>query len=220
MTIQGGAIVKGDVDAGAGSGNAISLGNNAEILGNATHKPGTVINFSSGSRVGANVTGTPDTPASDLTTALPTSTTFSSGGASHDLVSASTLTLAPGSYNDIALGNSSILNLSAGTYYFDTWDFGGGTNINFDLTSGNIALFFTGLVDLGNNIGANLIGGDATGLYAETTGGWHQGAAARGSARSTPRVRATAATSRSATTAASPVRCGRPTTSRSPPAAR
>lgn len=174
VTIQGGAIVKGDVDAGATSGNAISLGTAAEILGNATHKPGTVVNFSGGSAVGANVTGTPDTPASYLTTALPTSTTFSSGGASHDLASVSTLTLVPGSYNDIALGNNSILNLSAGTYYFDTWDFAGGTKINFDLTSGNIALFFTGLVDLGNNVGANLIGGDATGVFAETKGGWRQ----------------------------------------------
>ncbi len=70
------------------------------------------------------------------------------------------------------MGSTNILNLSAGSYYFDTWNIGGGTTINFDLTSGGISLFFNGDVDIGSNLNVGLINGDASDIYSETYGNW------------------------------------------------
>jgi hypothetical protein len=175
VTVGGSATVNGNVDAGAASGAAVDLGTDATVLGTITHKPGTSVSFGGGATAGGNVTGVPATPTAYTTTVLPTPTVFSSGVVDHSLGGASTLTLAPGSYDDITLGSNSILNLSAGTYRFDTWSLGGGTDINFNLASGNILLFFTGLANLGNNIDVNLTGGDASDIYAETRGGFTAG---------------------------------------------
>lgn len=172
VTVQGGATVNGAVHAGAASGAAVTLGTNATVVGTITHKAGTTVTFGGGSTAGGNVTGVPAAPNAYVPTVLPGATLFASGVTDHSLPGGSTLTLAPGSYDDISLGTNSTLNLSAGTYYFDTWLLAGGTHINFDATAGDIRLFFTGLAQLGTNADVNVIGGDASDIYVETKGGF------------------------------------------------
>jgi cytoskeletal protein CcmA (bactofilin family) len=172
VTIQGGATVSGNIHAGAAAGTAVTLGTNATVVGTITHKAGTSVSFGGGSTAGGNLTGVPAAPIAYVPTLLPTATLFSSGVTDHSLPGGSTLTLAPGSYDDISLGTNSTLNLSAGTYYFDTWLLGGGTHINFDVTAGDIQLFFTGLAQLGTNADVDVIGGDASDIYVETKGGF------------------------------------------------
>jgi cytoskeletal protein CcmA (bactofilin family) len=172
VTVQGSATVNGSIHAGAAAGTAVTLGTNATVVGTITHKAGTSVSFGGGSTAGGNVIGVPAAPIAYVPTVLPGATLFSSGVTDHSLPGSSTLTLAPGSYDDISLGTNSTLNLSAGTYYFDTWLLGGGTNINFDVTAGDVLLFFTGLAQLGTNADVNVIGGDAGDIYVETKGGF------------------------------------------------
>ena len=172
VSLSGSANVTGDVDAGAAAGAAVTLGTNATVGGTITHKPGTTVTYGGGSSAGGDVIGVPDAPLAYVATVLPTATVFVSGGASYSLPGNSDLTLAPGSYDDITLGTSSDLRLSAGTYYFDTWSLSGSTTIHMDLTGGGIFLFFTGLVNLGTNVNMVLTGGDASDIYSETKGGF------------------------------------------------
>ena len=173
VTLGGSATVGGDVDAGLATGIAIDLGTNAKVLGNATHKAGTTISIGGGSSsVGANIVGTPAAPVPYVATVLPTPSVFSAGVTNVTKGGSQTTNLAPGSYNDIVLGSTNILNLSTGSYFFNTWDIGGGSTINFDLTSGGISLFFTGNVGIGNNLNVVLLNGDASDIYAETYGDW------------------------------------------------
>jgi len=175
VTVQGGAKVSGDVDAGAAAGAAITLGTNAKVDGSATHNAGTTITFGGGSSLASNVIGTPATPVPYVAAAIPAATTFSSGGTSSSLPGGSTLTLVPGSYANITLGTNSFLNLSSGTYYFDNWNLGGGTDVNFDVTAGDILLFFTGNVAMGTSMLANLVGGTAADIYMEVLGNFSTG---------------------------------------------
>jgi cytoskeletal protein CcmA (bactofilin family) len=176
VTLGGSTTVTGNIDAGRTTpGVAVSLGNSSTVTGTITHKAGTTVSYGGGATAGGDVIGVPATPTSYVTTVLPTPTVFASGGASHNLGGGSNLILAPDSYNDIVLGNSSHLWLSSGTYYFDTWNLGGGTTVHFNLTSGNVLLFFTSFVTLGNSVVGALVGGDASDIYLETKGTFNAG---------------------------------------------
>lgn len=174
VVIGQGALVKGAVDAGLASGNAVTLGANAQVVGTVTHIAGTAVVLGSAATIGANLTGSPVSPTTYVTTSIPAATVFGTDGTpDFALGSGSTLNLpAVGgpTYGDVLLGNNSFLNLTAGTYYFDRWVLGSGATINLDVTSGDILLFFTGATgdsSLGNNSVFNIIGGDASDVYAE-----------------------------------------------------
>ena len=171
VTVNGSAVIGGNLDAGQSTGTPVDLGQNAKVLGTVTRKAGTTLSTAATATVGASVVGTPATFAAP---ALPQATDFTAGGTNRNTASGVTTTLGAGSYHFVDLGGNNVLNLSAGNYYFDRLTTGGSTVFNFDLTNGAISLFIDGNVHLGNGLDVNLIGGNASQVYAETTGNWVQ----------------------------------------------
>jgi hypothetical protein len=185
VSLGSGASVGGDVDAGDATGTAVSLGNGATVVGTVTHKPGTVVNCggntvggcNNGASIGARATSaTPDAPTIYTPTMLPSATSFVAGTMDITKGAGQTTTLAVNSsWDAISLGGTNVLNISAGTYRFNTWNIGAGSTLNLDLTGGAIVLLFTGNVMVGGNLTVNLIGGTAADVYAETYGNWTLG---------------------------------------------
>lgn len=183
VTVGGSALVNGDVDAGGVSGTTVTLNSNAKVVGAVTHKAGTslscggsTVTCNAGASVGSNVIGTPDTPTAYTATSLPSASSFAAGITDITKGGGQTTTLGlNSSWDDITLASNNILNIFAGTYTFDTWNIGGGSTLNLDLTGGAINLLFTGNVSFASNLTVNLIGGTAAGVYAETLGDWTLG---------------------------------------------
>lgn len=175
VALGGAAKVLGDIDAGKASGVAVTLGNIAQVGGTVTHKTGTTVSLGAGATVGGNAIGTPDAPAPYVATVLPTATVFSAGVTDVTQANGQTTKLAPGSYDQIKLGGTNILNLSAGSYYIRRLTIGNASDLNLDLTGGGISLFFTEDVSIGNMLDVTLTGGDASDIYAETKGDWFLG---------------------------------------------
>jgi hypothetical protein len=185
VSLGSGASVGGDVDAGDPTGTAVTLNSNATVVGTVTHKPGTTVNCggstvtcNNGASIGGNViSATPDAPTAYTPTVLPSATTFTAGTVDISQGANQTTTLPSNtSWDDVSLGSSNILNISAGTYTFDTWSIGANSTLNLDLTGGAIVLLFTGNVVINSNLTVNLIGGTAADVYAETYGNWNLGA--------------------------------------------
>ena len=170
VNVQSQGKVLGTVDAGAAAGTAVTLGALAQIGGPITHKPGT-------STVGVSppniaVTGAPTPPTPFGGVIFPSAHSFSAGVTSVIKPANTTTSLLPGSYDDLKLGANNVLNLSAGTYYFDTWTIANNAILNLDLTGGAVYLYFTGDVSIATNFVMNLTGGDAGLVYAETLADW------------------------------------------------
>jgi hypothetical protein len=176
VIIGNGSSVNGNVDAGINAGVAVSLGNTVSaVTGTVTHKSGTTITDPGAVSVGGNVIGTPATPTDYTTTVLPTATVFAAGTTDIITGNFATTTLLPQSalaaqYDDIFLGPNNIVNLTAGTYRFDTFIADNNLTMNFDVTAGGINLLFAGNVNIGSNLIFNIVGGNASDIYAETKG--------------------------------------------------
>jgi hypothetical protein len=161
ITVAGAASVQGDVR----SAHNVRLNNGAHITGSVYHPPGTIITMGAGATIGADVVAAPELPA------LPTPTMFSSGGADHTgLGNGVTLTLPPDSYGDVILGGACTLNLSAGTYYFNTLRSANGLRLNVDLSGGSIAIYVTTNASFGSVDVFFPSGGTASDVYLEAQG--------------------------------------------------
>jgi hypothetical protein len=174
VTLGGLAQVSGNVDAGKASGIAVTLGNNAKVLGTVTHLAGTTVSMGGGATVGANVIGPPAAPVPYVAATLNAATSFGAGLGDTTKGGGQITTLAAGAYHNFNLGSNNTLNLTSGNYYFNAFSLGGGSTIVFDLSGGAINLFFDSNVNIGNNLDVTLIGGDALDIYAETKGDWSQ----------------------------------------------
>ena len=173
VNVQSIGQVLGNVHAGAASGTAVTLGSLAQVGGTITHKPGTTTSGVSFPNVAVTGTPTPPTPFGGVT--LPGAHSFSAGLTNVTKPANTTTNLLPGSYDDLNLGGNNVLNLSAGTYHFDTWTIANNAVLNLDLTGGAIFLYFTGDVSIASNFIMNLTGGDASLVYAETLSDWLMG---------------------------------------------
>jgi hypothetical protein len=173
VNVQAIGQVVGAVDAGVASGTAVTLGPLASVGGTITHKPGTSTVGVSLPNVAVTGTPTPPTPFGGVT--LPAAHSFSAGLTNVIKGPNETTNLLPGSYDDLNLGGNNVLNLSAGTYFFDTWTIANNAVLNLDLTGGAIFLYFTGNVNIATNFIMNLLGGDASDVYAETLADWLTG---------------------------------------------
>ncbi|MDB5225503.1 MAG: exported protein of unknown function [Candidatus Adlerbacteria bacterium] len=87
-----------------------------------------------------------------------------------------TLTLAPGTYRNLLLNDNTTLNLSAGTYVFNTITTHANVHINLTVTSGDVVIFANDNVVVGDNNTLSLIGGTAQDFYLETKGTFTTGA--------------------------------------------
>ena len=170
------------------NGSLISLGGGATLAGSVPNNACQAVPGSVPAQP-CNIVGSPTAyvpvsiPAANVTlvSKVGSDPGDTSQGTSH-LIDAGTptLALAPGTYNDIVTnGSGRRLVLSAGTYYFDTWNFDINTIVEIPAT-GNVFLYFTGNVTL--NPGFTLVlpgvspplltSADANRIYAELLGNW------------------------------------------------
>jgi hypothetical protein len=154
-TIFGNIMAGSNVDIGSsstvkkdvGSNANVSLGIAAKVDGHVTHAGSlTLASFAS---VGSDSVGTvTPNPAKYTPTNLPAATGFTSGGQNVSLAVFEQKTLTPGSYGNLIFNGSNTLNLSAGTYGFDSISSPGSfLTLNLDVSGGSINIFVTGDVD-------------------------------------------------------------------------
>jgi hypothetical protein len=188
VTLSGGGAgvrVNGTVDVNLASGTALSVSGTSHLItGVVTKFAAASANFGGGATQAANapagvVNGTP-TPY--VTTAIPAATAFSSGGSNVTVAAAGTTTLTPGSYGAIQLNANATLKLTAGNYYFDSFNSVNsalGTFLNLDVSGGAINIYVTGNVTPG--AGFNMLGVTAATahlVYLETLANFNWAAGA------------------------------------------
>ena len=139
----------GDVFGNVDSGGNITLNNNSTIHGNATAS-GTITVNSGASITGTSTPSGSPTPYSPVT--LPTVHSYTGGGPNESTTNG-TLNLAPNTYGALSTGSSATVDLSAGTYVFDSIGLGGGNTLNFTLSgSQQIVIEVVGNVTIGTNL--------------------------------------------------------------------
>jgi hypothetical protein len=140
--------VTGNVDAG-GNGN---FGNNNSITGNLTL--GGTITMGSPSVSGTTTqNGSPAAPTAYTPASVPGGSTYTPGAVSHSVGNNSSITLAPGNYNNITLGGSSDLILSAaGTYHLNSVTWGSNGKLFVDLDAGSYQIFVADFVTIGGSL--------------------------------------------------------------------
>lgn len=164
IQIGGGNQIGGNVQ----SGGNISTGSNTSITGTA-QATGTVT-LGGSSNAGAVVSGAPaPTPVGYTAVALPNASSFTAGGTAYNIGSGN-LSLAAASYGSLVTGSNAVLNLTAGSYYFNSFSLGGGTDLNLDLSAGGIAIYILGALTTGSNVDFSLTGGSAADLLFEVHG--------------------------------------------------
>jgi hypothetical protein len=141
-------VVTGNVDAG-GNGK---FGSNNGISGNLTL--GGTITMGSPTVGGAtSQNGSPAAPAAFSPVTVPGESGFSPGAVSHSVGSNSSITLAPGAYNNITLGGSSDLILTTpGEYQFNSLTMGGSGKLFLDLDAGVFTIFVADFVSIGTSL--------------------------------------------------------------------
>ncbi len=158
-----GSVVAGNLDAGGD----VFLGVGSLVTGDLT-APGLVLLDPGASVAGVTTIGpsaTVSPVAMPSTGPLPVGTTNVATSAG-DLVR----TLMPGAFGDISLVNGSTLNLSAGSYVFNSLTAGNGLVLAMDLTGGGVSIFIESNVAIGNDAAMTTIGSGSA--YAYTNADW------------------------------------------------
>jgi hypothetical protein len=173
ITLVGGNVVHGNVDSG---GNVWLNTNTAHIDGNVT-AAGTFTNGTS--FVGGTITapGVPTLPLAYTPIILPPATVFGSGGAPVTNPGPGGITLGPGSYGALDItGAQTSLTLTAGSYYFDTFNYQSTfPALTFDVSAGKIFVYVTGNVDFRQSATISVDGGTAADVVLETHGDFTTG---------------------------------------------
>lgn len=167
-----GTIARLNVD--AGSANLVG---DSSVSGTLT-LPNGVSPTGTGTYVTLNNDGVPPpaTPNTFAHISLPTPNVFSASadpGKNIELTDENTpLTLTPGVYGDISSSSARVvLNLSSGTYVFNSFKLKGtNTTLNADVSNGRILIFVVSDVTTGPNFVLNLIGGNSNKVYLESGG--------------------------------------------------
>jgi len=183
VTVNGASIVDGNALAGGnfstgtnvlmkgtiGANGSVHLGGSTTVLGAITY--GTTFTTGSGATYPSATRGSVVVnPVTFSPVAIPAATSFSAGGPDYSLGGGSSLVLPPGVYGDLVMGSNCDLYLSAGTYYFDKIQLGGGTDIFIDLSGGLLDIFVVNNLNFGTNVDMFLANGDASDIYVEVTG--------------------------------------------------
>jgi hypothetical protein len=137
-----------------------------------TVAPGTFNKANGATFAGQVLAGTPASPLPFVPETFPTPATFEVGV---DDVTASA-TLVPGWYGDVDLPENSILNLSSGNYYFNSFYANPGLHLKLDLSEGYgpIGIYVAGSIFTGSGLITTLTnGGSAHDVYIQTNGDWN-----------------------------------------------
>jgi hypothetical protein len=168
VTIGSTGNIYGDINADG----TVKIGSGTDVYGNVIATG----NITVGSLAIVHGTKTPNgSPAVYTPFTLPSATNYTAGGANITKASGITTALAAGTYGNLNLGLNNVLKLSAGNYYFDSLKLGSGTDIQFDLTNGDIFLYVIGDVTWGNGIDSFKVGGGE--VHTELHGKWAMGGA-------------------------------------------
>ena len=151
-SLNGTSGITGDLRAGDG----VSLANNVTITGTVTN-PGSYTT-GSGTTVGAHVVAMPPLPT------LPAATVYVAGVTNQNAANGATMNLAPGSWNDITLGGSCVLNLPAGTYFLHSLTAGNGLDLNVNVSGGPVTVYVVDDVSIGSTCDVVITGG-GVGLF-------------------------------------------------------
>ena len=182
--LNGNAMIIGNVQ----SGDDITIGSGGQITGSVTLpmspaglnplNPGGagVLTLNGGTVGGAVINAMPSLPSLP---AQEPAVNFTGGPSFSGNGNNFTLSLGPGQYGDVVLGGSNTLNLSSGTYHFNSLSSQNNLTINIDLTGGPVHIFSKTSIQFGS-VQMHLIGGtaadvtweaDASGLNAFQAGG-------------------------------------------------
>jgi hypothetical protein len=159
-------------------GSSANIGGNIDVNGNIVIGSGIVsgrvtqpagTTYSGPVPGGGNIIGTPALP---VLPQMPTITNFPAFGSTNII---STITITPGAYGDINLGNNKTLTLSGpGIYIFKSLKTSGPNNsiiYNFNnTTTGNFLIYVHGDIILNKTSFSMSNGGSATRIYTETHG--------------------------------------------------
>ncbi len=177
VRVDGDVIVNGDVDLNLDAqvggdieaGGKVHLGRHSVVSGDVT--AGGDIDLEKFSSIGGTASEF-STPLTYSPITLPPSTAFGIGTLDVTKGSGNTTTLLPGSYDDITLGASNVLNLQGGKYYMDNLNLGEFSTINIDLTSGEFEMYVLHDVTIGRYTNMFLTGGEADQVYIEVGRKW------------------------------------------------
>ena len=176
VTFIGGNRVFGNVDA---SGNVALNHNTVHVYGDVS-AAGTFTQTPS-AKVDGTITspGVPVAPLAYTPISLPPATVFASGGPDVTNPGPAGTTLAPGSYGALnIIGAKTSLTLTAGDYYFDSFNFWSTyPSLTFDVTGGKIRVYVTGDVKIRQSATISVVGGGAEDVFLETHGNFTTGGA-------------------------------------------
>jgi predicted acyltransferase (DUF342 family)/competence protein ComGC len=207
-TINGNATAGGNItlnnwsriNGNATAGGNITLNNWSRINGNAT-AGGSITILSNSSITGTQTPNAPPPITSPIrpqdcpAICMPDHATITPG--TTDITVTGTTPIAPGDYRNLTVNQNGIIELSAGTYHFNSIRLGTGNGNNagldLDLTAGDITIFVRGDVSFGENlrirvntgggyqdivVGGNLVAALkplAARIYLETLGSFSMG---------------------------------------------
>ena len=118
----------------------------------------------------ADVDGTITEHASLDPRVLPDATQFTAGGPDVKVKNKKDCTLAPGSYGSLITAKEATLYLSAGDYYFTSFEADDQLKLRVDASAGNVAIYVTGDVSVDNKAEVKISGGDERNFYLESHG--------------------------------------------------
>lgn len=156
VTVGGGSDVGGNVQAG---GN-ISTGTNVTITGSA--KATGTVTLGGGSTAGSTQNGAPaPTPLAYTPIVLPGQNAFSAGGANQTAPGGGSIgPLNPSTYGALTTGTNATVTLNGGgSFFFDSFFLGGGTDLILDLLNGPISINIVGDLDMGTNVSVQILNG-------------------------------------------------------------
>ncbi len=155
-----GAIQFNKGDPNTFTGNLTAVGNvnlnkDNTIAGNVT--AGGTITLASGS----TITGSATPNATVIPIAI-TAPPFTAGGANHTVPQNGSLTLPPGVYGNVIVGNSATLNLGTGEYRFTKLETKSASTLNCNMNSGAVEVKVTTSLKFGKKVTINITPGGET----------------------------------------------------------
>ncbi len=158
--------IAGDIDSGGDLylGSRTNVGGDITAAGDMFLGTGIVIGGTQASG------GTPDVY---VPVTLPPQTVFGAGAVDVRSGSNETVTLLPGSYDDVLLGSYNVLNLTSGKYYLDSFHLGAYSIINLDLSGGSFEMHLVRDVKLGRYTTMFLTNGTPDQVLWDVGTSWH-----------------------------------------------
>ncbi len=149
------------------SGGNVTIGDSGRVSGNV--RASGSVTLGKNTSIGGTITrGAPPPVIPGVT---PAAFSFTAGSQAITVGKSATRTLAPGKYAGLSLGDSATLNLSAGTYTFDSISTGNSSRIVLNLANGNVVINVVKTLTFGSSTQVTVSGGAARNVLWQVQGG-------------------------------------------------